>query len=92
MARHYFRSRCQLHFSKIEEFISFCEAEGYTREKPITDVCEVLRLTKKGRVPIIAHKRDRATQHVTTWGESERMFLKFQRSKQVAPPAIETTP
>lgn len=68
------RSRNRLHLTKLDEFVRFCESKGFTREQPITSAYEVLRLRKPGSPAVIAHKRDRATEHATLHGIGDRMF------------------
>lgn len=75
------RSRCSLHLTKVDEFASFCESHGFTRQMPLTDAYEVLRMTKKGEHPVICHARGGAKEHATIWGTSERMFRKWRRSE-----------
>ena len=76
-----FRSRCQLHLSKIDEFATYCETQGFRRIDTKGDY-EVLRMVAVKGEPVIVHARSRSKEHATTWGMSERMYLKWRRSKR----------
>lgn len=78
------RSRCRLHLSKLDQFATFCEGEGWTREPHLDHAFEVLRLRKPGHQPIIVYQRMRATQHATIFGEGVRMFGRYINYKREA--------
>lgn len=61
------RRRDTLHRTKVDEFVTWAKAEGYTVEQS-KGIYEVFRLRneRKGEL-LIAHRRD-GTDHVTTTG------------------------
>ena len=77
------RSRCTLHKTKLADFRAFCESRGWTAEAPKSGY-EVLRMRHPVRAnPLIVHTRDDATEHYTTWGESQtelRAWMKARKS------------
>jgi hypothetical protein len=79
------RSRSTLHMNKLAEFRAYLESRGWINEPPKTGVCEVLRMRHpNSKTPCIVHKKDSATQHLTTWGTSQnllRPFLKESKTK-----------
>lgn len=80
------RSRCKLHFNKLDEFKAFLISRGWV-EEPSKGVHERLRMRhKRERDPLILHATDTATEHFTTWDLSEKManaFLNSTREKEV---------
>ncbi|MBT2142724.1 MULTISPECIES: hypothetical protein [unclassified Rhodanobacter] len=78
-----FRSRCQLHLSKIDEFAAYCETQGF-RRVAVKGGYEILRMVAMKGEPVIVHAKSGSKEHATTWGMSERMYLKWQRSKRAA--------
>jgi len=70
-----------LHLSKLDEFAEYCETQGFRRVETKGDY-EVLRMVAAKGEPVIAHAKSGSKEHATTWGMSERMFLKWQRSKR----------
>lgn len=77
--------RCSLHVNRIQDFIVFCEQDGWMNQKT-KGPYEAIRM-KKGKLTLIVHRRDRTLaggdiQHLSTWGESERMFKRFIRARK----------
>lgn len=78
------RSRCTLHKTKLAEFQTFCESQGWQAQPP-KGAYEILRMRHADRRdPLIVHDRLEAKEHYTTWGESSRMLTRFIRTKKVA--------
>jgi predicted RNA binding protein YcfA (HicA-like mRNA interferase family) len=77
------RSRCSLHLNKLDEFAAFCEADGWKRA-PAKGSYEVLRMTKKGKEPLIVHTKNATKEHLTTWGMSAVMLGQWFRNRQPA--------
>lgn len=78
------RSRCTLHKSKLAEFEAFCTGRGWLSEAPKGDY-EVLRMRHPAMAqPLIVHTRLDAKEHLTTWGESDRMLNAWLVSKRRA--------
>lgn len=71
------RSRCTLAMSRLPEFEAHCVSKGWTKV-PIKGEYEVLRMTKKGEEPMIAHAKlgplCTGNGHATTWGRSARLL------------------
>jgi hypothetical protein len=76
------RSRCTLHKTKLMDFAAFCRSRGWSAV-PVVGVYEVLRMRHPGRVdPLIVHDRDSATEHYTTWGESQTELRAWLRTRK----------
>ena len=75
------RSRADLHFSKIEDFAKYCEAQGWVRE-PLKSEFEVLRMRKETEsTPLLVHSRDLAKEHCTIWGTSYVLYSEWRKSQ-----------
>jgi hypothetical protein len=63
-----------LHLNKLADFTIWLEAHGWEREANNTVACEALRMKRNG-LTLLVHKKDSATQHLTTWGVSHAQLL-----------------
>lgn len=76
------RSRCNLHVSRLPEFIEFCESLGWKQEDT-KDYFEVLRMRHPQEAkPLIVHTRlatcrGNEPTHYTTWGIGDLLTTKF---------------
>lgn len=78
-------SRNKLHVTKLEEFASYCESQGFKRVN-LKGEYEALRMVRSD-VTLIVHKKLQTfagndTVHLTLHGASEIMFKKWKRSSQ----------
>lgn len=71
------RDRGLLHFSQISALTEWAKRRGW-KEEPTKDTYEVLRL-RQGKQCAIFHRKSEAKEHVTVWGESERLAREFMR-------------
>ena len=80
------RSRCTLHINKLADFTAWLEGKGWKKVET-KDHYEALRMTHKskyGLKTLLVHRKDSATEHLTTWGESEQLVQKWLREREAA--------
>jgi len=80
------RSRSTLHMNKLHDFTEWLKAQGWLWQEP-KSIYEALRMTRKGKYSnktLIVHKKDTATVHLTTWGESQVWLLKWLKERKEA--------
>lgn len=76
------RTRSDLHISKLDDFATFCQESGWAK-RPEKSPYEVLRM-QRGNEWLIVNKRDRATQHLTVWGNSAEMLRAWFKHRKTA--------
>jgi hypothetical protein len=76
-----YRSRCRLHINKLAEFTQFCEEHGWVKQQTkqqTKSIYEELRMVHPGASgPLLVYKKDKAKEHLTTYGHSEDMTRAF---------------
>ena len=71
------RDRGLIHFNQLPALAEWAKKRGWS-EEPVQGEFEVLRL-RNGRQCAIFHRKSAAKEHVTVWGESERLGREFTR-------------
>jgi hypothetical protein len=80
------RDRGLVHFSHLTVLADWAKARGW-KEEPVKDTYEVLRL-RSGKQCAIFHKKHAAQEHLTVWGDSEklaRQFMRWHREQEATP-------
>lgn len=80
------RDRGLLHFNQIDALTDWAKARGWKQE-PIAGDYEVLRL-RNGKQCAIFHHKHAAKEHLTVWGDSEKLAKQFVRWKSDREAAI----
>lgn len=73
-----YSDRGLLSFSRLEEFATWAQSKGYTRE-PTKGDFEVLRLRYPDEKPVIIYAKSSATEHLTVMGRDHKMVRAFIR-------------
>jgi hypothetical protein len=71
------RDRGLLHFSQLEALTEWAKRRGW-KEEPSKDAYEVLRL-RLGKQCAIFHRKSATKEHLTVWGDSERLAREYVR-------------
>jgi len=71
------RDRGLIHFNHLPLLSAWAQERGW-KEEPVKDLYEVLRL-RNGKQCAIFHKKHAAHEHVTVWGDSEKLGRQFIR-------------
>jgi hypothetical protein len=71
------RDRGLLHFSQVDALTEWAAKRGWKQEPTKADF-EVLRL-RNGKQCAIFHRKSLAKEHLTVWGDSERLAREFVR-------------
>ena len=78
------RSRSMLHMNKLDDFREWLKTQGWLWQEP-KSVYEALRMVRKGKYgnkTLIVHRKDSATEHLTTWGESQVWLSKWLKERR----------
>jgi hypothetical protein len=79
------RDRGLLHFNQLPALIEWAKRQGWKQVETKGDF-EVLRL-RRDRQCAIFHRKSEAREHLTVWGDSERLtkdFLRYYKPPQQA--------
>lgn len=76
-----YTSRCELHTSKLREFVDYCTAKGWV-EEPTKGEFEVLRMTRPKLPPLLIYRRLRQTEHYTVSGVATILVAAYLRDKR----------
>ena len=79
------RSRSTLHIKKLPLFRQWLAEERGWEEVPTKSIYEKLRMVKQtgsSKETLIVHQRDKAIEHCTTWGISQRMLCDWLRGRR----------
>ena len=75
------RSRCRLHINKLHDFAKWLRDKGWI-QLPTKSEFEALRMMnpsieKRINGILLVHRKDSATEHLTTWGVSDIELTKW---------------
>jgi len=73
------RDRGHLHFNQIDALSNWAKSRGWRREE-CSGNYEVLRL-RNGKQCAIFHRKHATKEHLTVWGDSEKLVRQYVRWK-----------